>query len=484
MNEITIFNDDLSSAEITQIIVNENKLSDKSKIVKSADNYFNCHNEEIENKTRTYYDKDGKPHENPNASNAKIPANFYRMLVQQKQDYGFAKSFVFKLSDENEKDVDVKENDYGKEWEKFLKKTLYKFAYFSSEKAINHGLTWCYVWIDDDGELQLKNVSAKYIYPIWKDNEHTKLDKLVYNYQVKQYKSLNPTITEYAEYWTDKERIIFDTSNYEDVTDVKNEMGEVIHSHMLQGNEGISWDKIPFVPFKGTNDEKSMLEFIKEYIDNYDELSSKSVDGLNDDLDPLLVFKGISPDVSDLLEAREIAKMTRTISLDTDGDAHYIQAQTNIDAYNSTLARLKRDLINFGYGIDYEDVRFGGNPNQLVIKSLYQNLDTYTDGLERHFQNFINELKYFFDKWYEFTNRGSFEEVQKYTIGIKLDRSMMINESSLIDDTVKLAGTGISQRTLLENNPIVDDVELELERIKVQQKEQQELFGFENLENK
>ena len=483
MNEITIFNDNLSSAEITQIIVKENKLSNKIKIIDSADKYFSCENEEIAKKTRDFYDKDGKAHENPNASNAKIPANFYRMLVQQKQDYGFAKSFVFKLSDENEEEIDLKENEYGKEWIKFLKKNLYKFAYLSSEKAINHGLTWCYVWIDENGELQLKNVSAKYIYPIWKDNEHTKLDKLVYNYEVKEYESLNPTIKEYAEYWTDKERIVFDANTYDDITDVKNEMGEILHSHMIQDNEGISWDKIPFIVFKGTNDEKSMLEFIKEYIDNYDELNSKSVDGLNDDLDPLLVFKGISPDVKDLLEAREIAKMTRTVSLDTDGDAHYIQAQTNIDAYNSTLVRLKRDLINFGYGIDFEDARFGGNPNQLVIKSLYQNLDTYTDGLERHFQNFINELKYFFDKWYEFTRKGSFDEVQKYTIGIELDRSMMINESSLIDDTVKLAGTGISQKTLLEHNPIVDDVELELDRIKEQQKEQQELFDFDNIEN-
>ena len=107
MNEITIFNDNLSSAEITQIIVKENKLSNKIKIIDSADKYFSCENEEIAKKTRDFYDKDGKSHENPNASNAKIPANFYRMLVQQKQDYGFAKSFVFKLSDENEKEIDL-----------------------------------------------------------------------------------------------------------------------------------------------------------------------------------------------------------------------------------------------------------------------------------------------------------------------------------------------------------------------------------------
>lgn len=478
MNEITIFNNNLSSAEITQIIVKENKLSPKVLEIQSADNYFGCNNEQIAKKTRTYYDKDGKEHENPNASNAKIPANFYRMLIQQKQDYVFAKSFIFKISDETEQEIDLNENDYGKEWLKFLKEKLYHFAYLFSEKAISHGLTWCYVWIDENGELQLKNVSAQYIYPVWKDNEHTKLDKLVYNYTVKKYNSLNPTIAEYAEYWTDEERIVYDVSDYSDVSDVKNEMGEVIHSHMIQDNNGVSWEKIPFIVFKGTTDEKSMLKFIKEYIDNYDELNSKSVDGLNDDLDPLLVFKGISPDIKDLLEAREIAKMTRTISLDTDGDAHYIQAQTAIDSYAMTLSRLKKDIYSFGYGIDYEDVRFGGNPNQLVIKSLYQNLDTYTDGLERHFQNFINELKYFFDKWYAFSNKGVFEDIQKYKISVKLDRSMMINQSSLIDDTVKLAGTGVSQKTLLEYNPVIQDVDLELDRIKEQQEQQSELFQF------
>lgn len=485
-NISTIFTGNLTPAQITQIIVDKNKNSTKIADMKSADNYFDGNNEKIDSKQRVYYDKDRNKLENPNANNAKIKNNFLRMLVQQKQDYGFAKSFVMKLSTEEQEEIDITKDEYGKTWKKFLDNELFKLSYIIAGQAVNHGIAWSYIWIDENGELQIKDVPSNLIYPVWQDRQHTKLDRLVYNYIIEKYEgSINPTLKEYAEYWSDNERILFDVNDgYSEVAITANEEGVPIHSHMIAGEgenkEGVSWDKIPFIAFKATDDEKTLLSFIKEHIDSYDTLSSKSVDGLVDDLDPLLMIKGISPDVKDLLEAREIAKMTRTITVDSDGDAGYIQAQTAIDAHLKELEALRHDIIKFGYGIDYEDARFSGNPNQLVIKSLYQNMDTYVDGLERHFQDFINDLKYFFDKWYELTNKGSFDECQKYKILIELDRSMMINQSALIDDTVKLVGTGISKKTQLEFNPVVQDVDLELERIKEEQKENQQndLFDF------
>lgn len=490
-NVNTIFSEDLSPALITQIIVSKNKNSPVIEEMSTADKYFDGHNEKIDGKKRVYFDKDRKAIDNPNAYNARIKSKFLRMLVQQKQDYGFAKSFILKLSTEEQQEVDLTKDEYGKAWKKFLDDSLFKLSYALAGQAVNHGIAWCYIWIDENGELQVKDVSACLIYPIWQDRQHTKLDRLVYNYMVEKYKgSINPTLEEYAEYWSDTERILFDVNDgYSEIPLIQDGTGRAIHSHMIAGeNEEVNWGKIPFVCFKATDDEKTLLSFIKEQIDSYDELSSKSIDGLVDDLDPLLVIKGISPDVADLIEARELAKMTRTISLDTDGDASYIQAQTAIDAHLKELQELRRDIIKFGYGVDYEDSRFSGNPNQLVIKSLYQNMDTYTDGLERHFQDFVNDLKYFFDKWYELTSKGSFEECQKYKILIKLDRSMMINQSALIEDTVKLAGTGVSKKTQLEFNPVVQDVELELERIDEEQKQSQDndLFNFAqktNIEN-
>lgn len=142
---------------------------------------------------------------------------------------------------------------------------------------------------------------------------------------------------------------------------------------------------------------------------------------------------------------------------------------------------MRKDIFKFGYGVDFEDARFGGNPNQLTIKSLYQDLDTYTDGLERHFQNFIDQLKYFFDRWWELTGRGAFEIAQSYKVLVKFDRSMMINQSAQIADTVQLMNTGVSKKTVMEFNPIVQDVEMEMARIEEEKKEKEaenSLFNF------
>ena len=57
---------------------------------------------------------------------------------------------------------------------------------------------------------------------------------------------------------------------------------------------------------------------------------------------------------------------------------------------------------------------------------------------------------------------------------------MMMNQSSQIEDCVKLANTGVSKKTQLEYNPVVQDVELELERLEEERKEMQnnDLFNF------
>lgn len=480
--ESTIFSPQLAPETVAQIIVDNGKNSPQIKDIKTAERYFDGHSD-IESKERVYYDKDEKKHDNPAANNSKMKSTFLRQLVQQKQDYGFAKTFILKLSTEQQEEVNLKEDEYGLAWKNFCDKNLFKMAYTLAGLAVNCGIAWSYLWIDESGDLQIKDIPAELIYPIWHDRQHTKLDRLVYNFLQVKYNTATADTVEYAEYWTEKERYLFNVSNgYDPEVTLTDEEGKPIYSHMT---DGISWGKIPFIALKATEDEKPLLNFIKEHIDSYEKLDSSSIDSLVDDLDPLLVFKGISPNVKDLLEARQLAKMTRTVSLDTDGDAHFIQAQTQITAYQEKLQSIRKNIYKFGYGVDTQDARFGGNPNQLEIKSLYQDLDTYTDGLERLFQNFIDNLKYFFDKWYEFTNKGSFDIAQSYKVLIKLDRSMMINESAELDDSIKLQGI-VSDRTILENIPQVQDVDLELSRLEEERKEKNKennLFDFPNDEN-
>ena len=448
LTESISFSKSLTPATIAEIIVSEGKLKSEYRDMRTAQRYFDGHND-IETKSRVYYDKDKKKHDNPAASNARVKSNFFRQLVQQKQDYGFAKTFVLKLSNEKEDEVDLTKDEYGAAWKQFCDKQLFKKAYALAGQAVNNGIAWCYMWIDENGDLRLKDIPSDLVYPVWRDRQHTSLDYLVYNFIQLRYNSFSPDQIEYAELWTPTERRLFNVSNgYSEENSFIDTDGNPIFSQMTGG---VNWEKIPYIAFKGTSDEKSLLYFVKEQIDSYDKLDSHSIDALIDDLDPLLILKGISPSVSSLIEARELAKLTRTMALDTDGDAHYIQAQTAISAYLEKM------------------------------QALYQDLDTYTDGLERHFQNFIDNLKYFFDKWWELTGRGSFDIAQSYKVLVKLDRSMMINQSSQIADTVQLMNTGVSQKTVMEFNPIVQDVEMEMARLEEEKKEKEaenQLFNF------
>ena len=475
--ESTIFSPSLSPATVAQIITDNGKNDPKRAAMLDAQRYFDGH-PDIERKSRVYYDKDGRKHDNPAANNAKMKSNFLRMLVQQKQDYGFAKTFVLKLSTETQSEVDLTADEYGLAWKNFCDDALFKAAHTLAGQAVNSGIAWAYLWIDADGNLKLKDIPPELTYPVWHDRQHTVLDRLVYNFMQLKYNSATADTVEYAEYWTETERYLFNVSaGYKTEAGLQDDEGNPIYSHMTGGE---SWGRIPFVAFRATDDEKPLLEFMRAQVDSYDKLDSNSIDGLIDDLDPLLVFKGISPNVKDLIEARELAKVTRTVSLDTDGDAHFIQAQTQVSAYLEKLQAIRKDIFKFGYGVDTSDARFGGNPNQLEIKSLYQDLDTYTDGLERHFQDFVNDLKYFFDRWWELTGRGSFDIAQSYKVLVKLDRSMMINQSDTLNDATRLQGV-VSQRTLLEQIPQVQDVELELSRLEEERKEKEAdnpLFAF------
>lgn len=480
--ESIVFSSSLSPAIVAQVIVSDYRTSPKIEHIKTALQYFDGHSL-IDGKKRVYFDKQGKSHENPAASNARVKSNFLRILVQQKQDYGFAKSFSLKLSTETQKEIDLSKDEYGIAWKAFCDRELYKMAHLLAGQSVNNGIAWIYVWIDEQGNLRIKDIPSELVYPVWHDRQHSEIDRLVYNYVQLRYNSASADKVEYAEYWTANERHLFNVSNgYSEENVLLDDNGSPVFSHMTD-NE--AWGRIPFVALKATDDEKPMLDFIKAQIDAYDTVFSRGVDGVIDDLDPILMVKDMSGELEVLKETKELMRLTRLVAVSPDGDAHFISADTNIEKHISTMEKLRKDIFKFGYGVDTSDARFGGNPNQLEIKSLYQDLDTYTDGLERHFQNFVEQLKYFFDKWWEFSGHGSFEIAQSYKVLVLLDRSMLINESAQIDDTVKLSGTGVSQKTLLEFNPAVQDVEIELQRIedeKSKNEAENPLFNFPKIE--
>lgn len=460
-----------TNKDITKSLLDEWRNGDKKQNIADmldAEEYFMCRNITISKKRRDLPDYG----ENSTLSNAKIPSAFLRTNVTQKSDYALGKPFLISVESPVPETIDEQGNPiedpqaaiYLDEWSKYLsparRKTIKRIG---KHGAINKGIGWAYITIDQTGDLLMHHVDSEQLYPAWADKEHTILDAIVRDYKVIQYINNNREEINKVEFW-DKELVdrYIDDGHAALKSDPDNPQPM---AHMEQSGVGITWGRVPFIAFKGNEDELPMLNIIRQQIDSYDKLQSKSTDALLDDIDPVLALEGYSPELGDLIKQRHIMQNSRIVAIGTGGKAYYVQANPDITAVQTKLEMLRKDIHTFGQAVDSQDVKFGSNPSGVALKSMYQDLDTYTNGLETEFETFMQQLKYFFDIWLQFRSIGTAEQWAQYKLIVTLDRDMLINVSADIDDTVKLASTGVSFETLCNWNPAVESFEVEKQRL-------------------
>jgi len=493
---------ELSNKEITRIILNEWRDSETITDMIRANEYFKVRNTQIRKKDRDCLDENGDRISNDTLSNVKLPSAFLRKSVRQKVNYAFAKPFLIsvekikKSSEINNSKADNQQIDefkelYLSEWSDFLNVKFRKNLKRLAKNAINNGIAWNYVWIDAKGKLQIVNVDSETIYPWWRDREHETLDAIVRDFIVIDFSESETGIEiQKVEYWDAEtvERFIDDGGEL--TIDVAAEGVQELPAataHMTrpivdengeEGREALSWGKVPFIALKANDDELPLLNVIIDRIDAYDQLDSNSVDGLDDDIDPILTVKGLTTQWHELANIRQTIKNTRIITFDEDGgEAAFVQPQQNIDAIQKKLESLRKDIREFACDVDTQDVRFGSNPSGVALKSMYQDLDTYINDLETEFEMYIHNLKYFFDRWLEFKGVGNVELWEQYNITVTLDRDMMINESELVTNLRNLGDPNLSQETLDLYNPAVESPKIENERREkeAEQRKQDEL---------
>lgn len=470
-----IFNN-ITESEITRILLSLFHNSEDYNKILTAQKYFTINNPPILDKRRQYRLRDGKMIDNPSAYNARITSAFGRQLITQKADYALSKkpNIIIK----NHKNItpanittDKTDDQYQLLWQIFFDKQLSKISYNMASHAINEGISFAYIYIDENADFQMQIIPADLIIPAWTDIDKNTLQYLIYEYYQSIYESTNPRTYHIAQFFDAEQIRTFDiTAGYQDITKT-DDKGQLENAQLYMQDKPFSWHKIPFVFLRAQPDGIPLLYNVKSYIDAYDMLISRAVDSLADDSDPLLVIKGVSADVTTLQEARELSRMTRMMSLDADGDANYLYTKSDIQGNLDMCTALRHDIMRFGHGIDYDSDTFKNSPNQMTIMSIYSNLDTYIDGLEQQYNFFIKQLKYFYDIYLDITNQMPLTTSSQYDVEIKFDRNRLVNEAERIDNAVKLSQTGISLRTQLEYNPAVEDVDIELERIKAEQAE-------------
>ena len=458
--------------DLTRNILKEWRGSPKIIDMNEAELYSLVQNTAIDSKTRDYQAEDGSIVQNTTLSNVKSKTAKYRKSLNQKFNFALAKPFV--ISCDNDK--------YKEEWENFLNEKHRKVIKRTGKSAINKGIGWIYPWINENGELDIVDMVSETIYPAWADIAHTDLDAVVRDYSVTEYNNTTAGEIQKVEFW-DREIVekYIDYGYGEGSGDLEADPGteyelsendienpEVIretHMHDSQGN-GISWERVPFIFFKGNDDELPLLNECKSDVDAYDMLKSKSIDSLLDDIDAVLVVEDMSPEMGELTRARKLVQQSRIMVVDKGGKAEFIKVDANVQAVAQELELIGKEIQDNTSTVDLTTIKLGTNPSGVAMRAFYESLNEWANGFEAEFTVMMENLKYFFDKWLAWKGGlGTFEELQNIDISFALDRDMMIDETSIIDNLVKMQSE-LSQETRDELNPYVENHEKEEKRRK------------------
>lgn len=445
---------EIDNTTLTKALIDKYEGSLKIRNMITAMMYYAVDNIEISQKKREYFDGRGGKTENKAVSNVKLANAYYRKAVKQKINYAFGKPPLISIEPIDETQQNEKEEEnYQKEWNNLLtaqnRITIKEIA----ENAVNCGIGFGYVWIDENQQFNIIDNLSTEIYPLWKDRNHNQLQALVRNYRTEIFNSEKGDFEKVgkAELWTDD-----DVSYFDNETSLELLSTEL---HM----DTASWGRVPFIWLKGANDEKPLLNAVKSYIDAYDKLNSESVDTLRDDLDTVTVLKNYSSETGKLIEAYNNLKQLKIVAVDSDGGVSLLKNDPNITAIQEKLQHLKKEIEEFTSTVDIKEIQLGNNPSGVAIKSAFQDTDTYINDIEMQFELFIENLKFFFDKYLDWTGKVPLSVSSKYKVIATLDRDMMINESELIENTAKLQGL-VSQETLDNYNPAIENHEIEQAR--------------------
>lgn len=444
--------------DIIQIETSEWKRSAKRKWMEIGERYYRVKND-ILDRNRTVIGESGRRERVENLADNRLAHGYARKLVDQKVGYLLGKPLSISTEDKN----------YAEAWSAFFDSNMYRRLQSTGRTSVNDGIAWWFVYYNDEGALSFQLMDSLEIIPLWRDKAHTHLDAIIRDYEVIVYEGLERKNVRKIEWWdtTGVYRYVFDGSRI--IPDVEaGDRGS--HFTMVSGNEekAMNWERIPFIPWKYNEAEQPLVEIIQSLIDDYDRNKSDNSNNLEDLPDSVYVVKGYGG--SPAGEIRKNMSRYRIIKID-DPEGHSgvdtISLDIDTEAYKVHMEQTRKDIYEFGRGVDTQGVNFGSAPSGIALRFLYSDLDLDASLMETEYQASLEQVRWFIDTHlYNTTGKDYSAEKVEFTF----NRDMPIDESAII--TAIKDSTGIiSDETLVAQHPWVKDVLVELERIKKQKEE-------------
>lgn len=468
--------------------ITEFENSEELAMMRKAQKYYKNDNDIIERK-RYYIDRRGIKQEATNLSNARLPHPFLKKLTNQKVNYLLGRELTIQC--DNDK--------FGEELGKYIDRSFLRILKNTGKHAILNGIAWIQPYYDREGNLKFKRIPSEEVIPFWADADHTELDGVIRFYTMFEYdadgnkkevvkveyhtvegvwyyikgdKGLEPDLDASP---TGEVRGHFIVTKPVIDEDGKPKLDE--NGNQVFANEQATWERIPFIAFKYNHDEISLLKWVKPLIDDYDINTSDTSNTLQDVPNSIKVVKNY--DGTDKGEFVQNLALFRTVFVAGDGDMTTVENKLDIAAIDSHLNRLRKDIYEFGSGVDTQAENFG-NASGVALKFRYADLENDMEDMANEFSASLDNLIWFIKV--DLLNKGIGDFMdEEYEIVFSTDN--ITNESEIIVSCRDSVGI-ISDETILANHPWVTDATRELERMKREREEMlnedEDEFGFGN----
>lgn len=382
-----------------------------------------------------------------NADN-RIAHNFHQLLVDEKVAYMFTYPILIDV-DDNEAINERVDDVLGQEFVRKMKDL--------GVEASNTGCAWLHYWANEKNEFKYEKVESEQIIPIYSDDLEKELLEVLRTYKVVEYDD-NLTAIEFivVEDWT---KDTFDQYKFRYTIDGQDES-------QLKGIRH-NFGRVPFIPFANNSDETSDLIKYKDLVDLYDRVVSGYANDIEDIQEVMWIVTNYDGKSGDFLKD---VKKYKTIFLEDEGDGakgdvKTLSVEIPVEARNSLLELLKKQIYESGQGLQQDNENFG-NASGVALKFFYRKLELKAGLLETEFRESINKLVEAILDFYHLPHKKISQVWSRNMIASDLETSQIATQSVGI----------IPEKLILQNHPWVDDVD-EAERL-LEEEEEKEVESF------
>ena len=382
-----------------------------------------------------------------NADN-RIAHNFHQLLVDEKVAYMFTYPILIDV-DDNEAINERVDDVLGQEFTRKMKDL--------GVEASNTGCAWLHYWANEKNEFKYEKVESEQIIPFYSDDLERELIEVLRTYKVVEYDD-NLTAIEFivVEDWT---KDTFDQYKFRYTIDGQDES-------QLKGIRH-NFGRVPFIPFANNSDETSDLIKYKDLVDLYDRVVSGYANDIEDIQEVMWIVTNYDGKSGDFLKD---VKKYKTIFLEDEGDGakgdvKTLSVEIPVEARNSLLELLKKQIYESGQGLQQDNENFG-NASGVALKFFYRKLELKAGLLETEFRESINKLVEAILDFYHLPHKKISQVWSRNMIASDLETSQIATQSVGI----------IPEKLILQNHPWVDDVD-EAERL-LEEEEQGKMEVF------